>query len=307
MSAIISKKGAKKLRDDAVGNDTERLGFKMAQQLIDHFNLYNGQQPRRNDKEIEELLVKQAINDLELMGSKPTYPKDILKFNPSGSSKSNLELYYRAKGFKEVHGDKYPYHDRWTRNATAVHEAVQRDLLYAEKYVDNPKYTVDRMDNGLPAWEQNLLAWKEFEKDGHRFTLNGMMDGILTHTPTGQKVGFEFKTKSTTIAQVGTFKMRDAQADHKLQCVAYSLLFGLDNFILMYESLAKDGWMKGAEARSDLRAFHVHVTEEDRQSLLSKFATVCQAVEDNVEPEHEPDKCFFSPYKYLCGCGGEQA
>lgn len=305
MSAIISRENAKKLRDEALGKDTETLGNKMAQQLLDQFSLFNGMRHRRNDREIETLLHKQMEHDIKMIGSQPEYPTDVIKFNPSGASKSNLELYYKATGAEERYDDQYPYHDRWTRNASAVHGAVQRDLLYQGKFLPNPKFTVEMTELGLPAWEQNILTWKEFNWKGQRFIINGMMDGILKYTPEGKRVGFEFKTKSGTIGQVGHYKMKDAQESHKLQCIAYSLLFGLEDFVIMYESLAKDGWTKGAEAKPDIRAFHVHITEEMRHDLLDKFASVCESVEKGIVPEHEPDKCFFSPYKHLCGCDAE--
>lgn len=283
----------------------EETGDKMAQQLLDHFNIFHGQRHRRNDKQIETLLLCQKEHDIKMIDSKPQYPMDLMKFNPSGASKSNLELYYRGKGFEEKPDDLYAYHDRWTRNATAVHEVVQRDLLYIEKYVPASMFEVERTENGLPAWEQNILTYKVIEHNGKKFILNGMMDGILHYKPDGKRVGFEFKTKSGTIGQVGHYKMKDAQESHKLQCVAYSLLFGIDDYIIMYESLAKDSWTKGIEAKPDIRAFYVHVTEEMRQNLLDKFATVVEHVEKGIEPEHEPDKCLFSPFKYLCGCGVE--
>lgn len=298
MTAI--KKRGKDAKVSANAETTTEQGSKMAQHLLDHFNILHGMRHRRNDREIETLLLRQKEHEVEMIGSFPTYPKDLVKFNPSGSSKSNLELYFRAKGEEARATDLYPYHDRWTRNATAVHEFVQRDLLYIEKFVPSSMFSVERTAKGLPAWEQNILTYKVLEHKGKQFVLNGMMDGILNYK--GQKIGFEFKTKSSTIGQVGHYKMKDAQADHKLQCVAYSLLFGLDDYILMYESVAKDGWMKGAEAKPDIRAFHVHVTEEMRQDLLDKFASVVESVETDTPPEHEPEKCFFSPYKHLCGC-----
>lgn len=305
MSAIISKAGARKLRDEALGKDADTLGNRMANHMLDHFNLFHGINHRRNDKEIETLLLRQSQQEVELIDSKPDYPKDLVKYNPSGASKCNLELYYKAIGVDEVHADRFPYHDRWTRNATAVHEAVQRDLLYAEKYLKNPKFTVVKDESGLPKWEQNIITWKEFEHNGQRFIINGMMDGILTYEPEGMTVGFEFKTKSNTIGQVGNYKMKDATESHKLQCVAYSLLFGINDYLIVYESLAKDGWMKGVEAKQDMRAFHFHVTEEMRTELLDKFAYVAHCVENRVEPEQELDKCLFCPFKYICNNEGE--
>ena len=130
-----------------------------------------------------------------------------------------------------------------------------------------------------------------------------MMDGILDYNPEGIKVGFEFKTKSTTIAAVGEYKMKDAQDGHKTQCVAYSLIFGLTEFILMYESLAKDNWTAGNEAKSDIRTFYLNVTEKDRTELLDKFAAVVADVKKDKLPKGDTDKCFFCEYKDICGLG----
>lgn len=284
-------------------------GSQMADDIVQHFDAFNALNHRRNNPKIEELLLKQRESEVSKITLKPDYPTDIVKFNPSGSSKCDLELFYKATGVKEDHADKYPYHDRWTRNATAVHEAVQRDLLYAERFIKNPKFTVVRTDEGLPAWESNILKWKQFSHNGEDFFLYGMMDGILQYHKDGEgngvsdplTVGFEFKTKSTTIAAVGDYKMRDASPDHKMQCVAYSLLFGMNDFLLVYESLAKDGWMKNADARADLRAFHIHVTEEMRTDLLDKFAAVAKAVKEDEKPAQQLDKCFFCGYKTICG------
>lgn len=298
MTAIISKTKAKDLRAEATGQDTETVGEKMAKQLIDQFNQLHSIDRIKTDKEVEMLILKQMEHNISLIDKEPTYPKDVVKFNPSGASKPIMDLYLGAMKTKEKPTDKYAYHKRWTRNGSAIHDAVQKDLLMSEKYAPMPYFNVVRLASGLPAWEQNLLAWEQFEHNGYSFLINGMMDGILEYLPTGQKVGFEFKTKSTTIGMVGHYKMKDAQEEHKLQVVAYSLLFGLDDFIIMYESLAKDGWTKGAEAKPDIRAFHVHVTQQMRDDLCDKFAEAVACKEHGIEPE---DKTlgFFSNYKYL--------
>jgi hypothetical protein len=298
--SVITGKG----KQIGMAEETESLGQKMAKQLLDQFNQLHSIDNVKTDKGIEELLLKQMEHNISMIDAEPTYPKDVVKFNPSGASKPVMDLYLKAIGTKEKHTDKFPYHKRWTRNGSAIHDTVQKDLLYSEKYAPKPYFNVVRMESGLPAWEQNLLKWMQFEQNGYHFLINGMMDGILEYLPTGQKVGFEFKTKSTTIGQVGHYKMKDAQEEHKLQVVAYSLLFGLDDFIIMYESLAKDGWTKGAEAKPDIRAFHVHVTDEMREDLLDKFAYAVACKEHGIEPD---DKTlgFFSGYKYLFEQEGE--
>ena len=91
-----------------------------------------------------------------------------------------------------------------------------------------------------------------------------------------------------------------------MQCGQYEKLFKdstllqPDEYIFLYESLAKDGWNKGEVAKPDLRTFYHRVTEEDRQALLDKFADVVTAVEDKKLPPKEEDKCMFCQYKHLC-------
>ncbi|MCF0113746.1 MAG: PD-(D/E)XK nuclease family protein, partial [Erysipelotrichaceae bacterium] len=211
--------------------------------------------------------------------------------------KKKRELYYRLN--KETpKEERFPYHKRWTRNATAVHEAIQRDMLYAEVLVPGAKFKVARK-NGLPAWEENVKHPVIVEHNGKEFAVLGMMDGILEYKD-GSTIGFEIKTKSTTIASVGNYLLKKPADSHLTQATAYSILFGIDEYLFLYESLAKDGWTKGAEAKPDIRVFYHKVTEEDRLALLDKFSEVVSAVETGTIPEMETDKCLFCQYKHLC-------
>lgn len=298
--SVISKKGAKKLRDKTV---TEQgYGKQLADDMVKHFDRLHNIDRVWPDKGIETLLVEQKQKEIDNMGSRPTYPRNLVKFNPSGASKTVMDLFLKAKGFKEQ-TERYPYHTRWTRNSTAVHEAVQRDLLYAEKLLKKPLFTVERTDEGLPAWEDNILGWKQLEKDGQQFILNGKMDGILRHEPTGRRVGFELKTKSNTIAQVGNYLLRAPASYHVEQCVAYYLLTGIRDYMLVYEGVAKPKWNAMSEAKPDLRAFHVYITEEMADELLSKWSYVSRCVESSTPPE-DAELGFFSGYGYLFEEGG---
>lgn len=296
--SLVNKTGAKKLRNRVV-NELDTRAVEISGALYEHFNKLH-EIDFWGDYGIEELLVKQATLELDSIGKRVQTPAELVRFNPSGASKCKRELFYRGIRAKKDDFTMYPFQRRWTRNATAVHGAVQRDLLYAEKLLKNPLFKVKRLENGLPAWEKNLQTYKVFKHKGVEFVLIGMMDGILTYERDGSEIGFEFKTKSTTIGTVGYYKMKDAQESHKLQCVAYSLLFGMDEFILMYESVAKDGWLKGADAKPDFRTFYLKVTEEDRVALLDKFAEVTKSVQANGAPERAVDKCLFCQYKSTC-------
>lgn len=249
-------------------------------------------------KEVESLLLKEKQADVERIGKYPDYPKDLPRFSPSSADKCDRELFYKALKVPQDEQTSYPFQRRWTRNSTAVHEAMQRNLLEAEILNENPKFKVERMaDTGLPAWEQNVAQWKVFEHHGAKFVLYGMMDGILVYED-GSRIGFEFKTKSNSVAQIKSTKA--PQDSHVAQCIAYSLLFGIDEYLITYESVAKDKWSTNENARDDVKVFYVKVTEKDRQALLDKFARVAYNIEDGEVSEPNYSKCLFCPFKTRC-------
>lgn len=253
-----------------------------------------------DDYEIESLLLKQKEHDLQNIKNYERLPEGLIAFSPSSASSCGRGLFFKANREKKDEIQRYPYQRRWTRNSSAVHEAVQRDLLYSEKILDNPVFKVHRLESGLPAWEQNIKTAKVIEHNGVKFVMNGMCDGILEYQPDGSKVLFEFKTKSTTIGTVGTYKLKGVQEEHRIQAIAYSIMFGIDEAVFMYESVAKDGWTKGADAKVDFRTFYVKITEEDRIALLDRLSEIAKQYYEGKIPPKEQDKCFFCVYKTAC-------
>lgn len=271
----------------------------LADALLEQVNEYYSIPRVFQDEAIETLLLKQKEQEVKALTVKKPKLK-LPKFSPSGAGKCDLELYRLANGISVPELNLQPYHRRWTRNGTAVHEAIQHDLLYMEKELDNPRFTVLRNEDGLPMWEHNLYKQQEITHNGQTFILSGMCDGLLLDQQTGQTVIFEFKTKSTTIAAVGDYKMKDIQDGHRLQGICYSIMFCGDPYedrddkeVFLYESLAKDFWTKGTEARSDIRAFQQTITLSDRMAVLDRFASVVAMTE---EPEHNCDN-YFCPLK----------
>lgn len=297
--SLVDKANAQKLRDQIAEEPTER-GKELAGALYKQFNDFHSKNSW-DDIDIENLLVKQRVYAMDNEGWFDS--NGLIMFSPSGASKCERELCLKAmKSTKDEH-TMYPYQRRWVRNSSAIHEAVQRDLIYMSLKMENPAFVVLYGKNGLPLWEKNNAKYKEIERDGVKFALAGMMDGQLRYKD-GTIIGFEFKTKTNSIAQVGHYKMKDAQQQHKEQCIAYSILFGMDEFIIMYEAVSKDQWAKGSEAKSDIRTFYVHVNPDDRNRLLDKFTRVTKAVQSNNLLPCEPEKCLFCEYKNICGCGG---
>ena len=252
-------------------------------------------------KAVELRLLQDEFDNLERTRDDVGYEKGLICFSPSSVSKCPRELFFKAKRAKKDDTTAYPFQRRQMRNGTAVHRATQRDLVYSEFLLKEPAFMVDRTPEGKYAWEQNIATIKTITHNGVTFQMYGMMDGKLVYVKDGSKVGLEFKTKSTTIASVGTFKMREAMPSHKLQCTAYSVLFGLSEYLIVYESLAKDSWNKGADAKPDMRAFYIEVTEADRVALLDFLADTARSFYAGELPHGDGEKCLFCPYKTLCG------
>lgn len=302
MSQLFNRTGAERLKKRVIEGDSER-GQRLAGALYNQINDLH-RLDFFPDYEIESLLLEQKKKDLSMIKDFQRLPEGLISFSPSSASACGRGLFFKANKEEKDELIRYPYQRRWTRNASAVHEAVQRDLLYSEKLLENPVFKVARLESGLPAWEQNIKTAKVIEHKGVKFVLNGMCDGILINQIDGTKILFEFKTKSTTIGSVGTYKLKGVQEEHRIQAIAYSIMFGIDEAIFCYESVAKDGWTKGEDAKVDLRTFYVKITEEDRQQLLDRLSDIAKAYYENTVPAKE-DKCFFCQYKTTCEKVGE--
>ncbi len=294
---LVNKANAKKLRKQVTGELSPR-GVELTSALYNQFNEFHSKNVW-TDPTIEQMVVDQMVYEIDNEG---WFKSNLVMFSPSSASKCERELCFKALRAAKDEKTMYPYQRRWVRNSSAVHGAVQRDMLYMTKKMKDPAFKVLFTEDGLPRWEKNNAQLKEFEHNGVKFAIAGMMDGQLQYKD-GSVIGFEFKTKSNSVAQVGYYKMKGATEQHKLQCIAYSLLFGIDEFILMYEAVAKDQWMKGEEARTDIRTFYIKVTDKDREELLDKFARVATSVESDVLRPQEPTKCLFCEFKNACGIG----
>lgn len=297
---LITSKG-KAIKDEMGIDENFGRGENLTKAFIGQVNAYHSLD-EKFDKTLELELLEDELNNI----NNPKFidfKRGLTTFSPSSASKCERELYYKALKEDKDEQPFTPQQRRWVRNGSAVHAAMQKDLLYSEKYLEDPAFKVARMKApasvaGRPAWEHNLKNVKHFEDKG--FQIFGMMDGVLEYMPDGSKIGFEFKTKSTTISAVGDFKLKAPQEGHVEQCVAYSLLFGVSEFLIVYESLAKDGWNKGDEAKPDIKAFYINVTQAQKDALLAKFERVAAAVKAKEVPQPDLSKCIFCPYKDLC-------
>jgi hypothetical protein len=304
---VINKRG-KQLKKEREQSKVSERDITIASDMVKHLdriallNVY--------DKDIERAFL---LDELKVVNGQDRYVPfnaEYVRFSPSSASKCERELFLKAMKAEQDTVPMLPYQKRWVRNGSAVHAETQKGLLYGEKHLENPAFTVERMEDGSPAWERNIKDIKTFTHNGVTFQLFGMMDGIIHYHGNGNgnptRMGFEFKTKSTTVAAIGDYKLKAPQEGHVEQAVCYSLLFGVDEFVFVYETLAKDGWMKNLEAKPDTKAFHITINEDQKVAMLDKFARVADQYYKKFIPAPDFNKCIFCPFKSTCNKIQEQ-
>lgn len=284
------------LRDKVLNKKkSEKRGDKLVEAFTQHVNDINSID-YFHVVSVEELLLKEQEHALKKLKQRPNFPKGMARFSPSSASKCERELFFKAIKAEQDEKTGHPFQRRWTRNSTAVHGAMQKQLLEAEVLLDGPKFKVMRLDSGLPAWEKNIERTKIIEHNGVTFCIFGMCDGILEYED-GTKIGFEYKTKSNSVAQIK--QVKDIK-QYQHQLTAYSILFGVNEWLVDVESVAKDKWSTGSIARDDFKVFYHKVTEADRKALLDKWAKVAANVEDGEISKPDYSKCLFCPFQTRC-------
>ena len=246
------------------------------------------------------------------LGAKTVFPKRPY-FSPSSANSCPLELYVKAKRAKRDIEARQPHQARWQRIGTAIGDIIQRDLLdYEEQETKEgrtPKFRFLRTHRGEPAFEDFAKYNKHVkmaDDNGEivEFYLYGAPDGIMEYvTDDGEviRVGLEVKSKQTTPARTSEYSMREADEDHRVQVVAYSHMYEVDYYIILYVNAAKKTWhydtLEDYEKSPDVRAFAYHITDVHRYELLSKLANLQSRINNNDRPDIDPNRWTFNNYK----------
>lgn len=229
-------------------------------------------------------------------------------FSPSSANSCPRELYVKALGAKRDIVRRQPHQGRWQRIGTAVGDMIQRDLLFIEKHYEKltgnkPKFRFLRDKQGRPAFEDFAKYNAKVELEGVLYYLYGAPDGILEYvTDDGEKIriGLEIKSKQTTPARTSLYSMKNAETDHIKQCIAYSYMYKVDYYVILYVNSAKQRWElteEEYEKTPDIRAFCYHFTDVDRYELLAYLADVQKAINERKPPKIDIDKWTFNNFK----------
>ena len=122
----------------------------------------------------------------------------------------------------------------------------------------------------------------------------------MTVTGTNEVVGLEVKSKQQTPSKTSLTAMKEAQSDHVKQVVCYSIMYGVNDFVIMYVNAAHKAWDMTEEdfqKTPDIRLFDVKVTDSDREDMLDFFADIARRIEEDDPPLPDLAKWKFNEYK----------
>jgi hypothetical protein len=292
----------------------------MTQQLANEFinqmdAYYASPSSSFHDNAIARRFYQQRLNHLVF---KP-YPNDgLVTFGASGTNKCDREIVYKNAKVKTEKTDDLPSRGRQRRVGSAIIEYFQLDLVHMKKRLgDKALFTVAETKTGEYAFEDAAQVRKIFEHNGVKFAITAKPDGILDYE--NKKILFEYKTKATGIIEMNSkLDFSGAQDDHLQQVTAESLVFGIREGLIVYESTQKPSWFSDEDKKNvpktrktwkdgkpipDLRAEYFYVTDEMQTALLDNLAKQATLVYSQEVPEIEFDmtqKCGFCPFTVHC-------
>lgn len=303
----MTRTGAQVLRERTAADEALTLGDRMVSDFLAMLDAWHAA-PEVFDDALDAQIHRWYADIMSDRRRKVWPPKGVPYFSPSSVNDCRRALYEKLRGAKRDKAAIQPHQGRWTRFGTAMGDSIQRDLLFIEKHYashmgENPAFTLDRNERGEPMFEEFAKRNQLVTHNGKSFALYGTCDGILNYGDI--RVGLEIKSKQTTAAKTSLYSMRAPEESHVKQCVTYSLMYNVDHYIILYVNASKPGWNLSDEQYAknpDVRAFHVHITERDKQSLLDDMADVVQAAEDGNPPTLNPEKWTFNNYKTAIAC-----
>lgn len=229
-------------------------------------------------------------------------------FSPSSANACPRNLYYKAKKAPKDEMKKQPHQSRWQKIGTGIGDMIQREVLsmernYEDKLGESPRFRFERNEDGTPVFEDFAKKNVPVTHKGRKFYLYGTGDGVMEYiTEDGEKlrIGLEVKSKQTSAARTSAYSMRAPEESHVKQCACYAEMYDLDMFIILYVNAAHKGWVYTDEDYAktpDIRAFGIHVTEQDKSKVFDRFAAITDSIKAGKPLHIDPTSWLFNPYK----------
>lgn len=233
------------------------------------------------DKFLNEFIRTIQANQREGLPSKT--------YKPSSMGGCSRSIYYELTGAPT---DGVP--DDYTlmgicESGTSRHETLQNYVMQMKEqgfeweWVDPAEYVASKE---LPHMEVVERSGNEVKFYNDLYNMRFLCDGIVKLKD--KYFILEFKTESCYKFD----KHDDAWKAHKMQATCYSLCFGIDDVIFIYEN--RNVCTK--------KSFLVTVTEEMKDEVEEKIAEIDMAIDEGYVPEKEESasECQYCDYKRQC-------
>lgn len=212
-------------------------------------------------------------------------------------------------------------HTRWQAIGTVIGDMLQRQILAAEYWTGKGKAQVDFAFERVPFecardYEECNRTVPMFEEFARRYIeidgvpVWGTCDGILEYREPLKdvctvsekvRIGFEVKSKQTTNASTGTFRMKTYEEKHRQQILTYALMYDLDYYIIWYQNCSKKAWSMTEEEKikyPDCRAFGIYISPEDKKNHKEYLKGLWKLGESRTpKPKLNPLKWTFNSHK----------
>jgi CRISPR/Cas system-associated exonuclease Cas4 (RecB family) len=175
-----------------------------------------------------------------------------------------------------------------------------------ERKLPDCPFRFERTTDNRPMFEDFAKKNHEIVRNGQRFYLYGTCDGIMQYVnDDGEilRVGLEIKSKQTTPAKTSLYSFKEAEEGHRKQCVAYSIMYDVDYYIILYVNAAKKSWVMSDadyQATPDIRAFGIEITQAERDALLDEFADIARCINEETPPSLDLSRWTFNNFKTAC-------
>lgn len=301
------------LREMMIGIE-EDPGARIEREFIEQLNAYYAHPDSSfYDEEIERAFWEQKLRHVRFK----SYPNDgLVTFGASQVDKCDREIYFKYSRAPKVKRHDIPFRGRQRRQGTAIVDYLQLDLVHMPVRLGDVKFTVAKTKTGEWAFEDAAQHRRVFTVplDGEKikFAVTAKPDGILEYE--GRRLLLEFKTKATGIKQMNQkLSYTGPEYHHRAQVIAESLVFGIREALILYESTQKPSWFSDEENRvpkyqktwengepiADIRVFYIRIDPEEQRELLEHLARQAKLVYDKTLPDVTVDmtqKCGFCPY-----------
>lgn len=230
----------------------------MARGLFSVSNLVKEQEASKNIASLFLKRIEEAIVKLE-----PDY-KPSIYYKPS-SMICMRQMYFTRKGVPPENEAKSPSLIGICESGSDRHDRIQRvlsqmkDLGMEFEYIDVETFVKEHNLVDIEILEKKGMETHCFNK---RYNISFFTDGIIKFIPENKYFIFEYKTETTQ-----KFAKRDEEElVHRTQAAAYSLSFGIDDTLFVYED----------RNFCNKKSFHYHVSDEDRQEKVVKKIKACE-------------------------------